>query len=82
MFCIACHQADGRGIPNGPANFVDDKSRLAKSDQDLLQLIAGGNENKGMPPFGSSLTVGQRRAVLAYIRATFGGLPGDADRPK
>jgi mono/diheme cytochrome c family protein/glucose/arabinose dehydrogenase len=82
MFCIACHQADGRGIPNGPANFVDDKSRLAKPDDQLLQIISAGNENKGMPPFGSSLTTGQRRAVLAYIRATFGGEASDPDRGK
>jgi mono/diheme cytochrome c family protein len=82
MFCIACHQADGRGIPNGPANFLEDKSRLAKSDQELLHVITAGNENKGMPPFGSSLTAGQRRAVLAYIRAAFGGGPSDPDRGK
>jgi hypothetical protein len=29
-------------------------------------------ELKGMPPFGAMTTAGQRKAVLAYIRATFG----------
>ncbi|MES2692381.1 MAG: hypothetical protein V4773_02835, partial [Verrucomicrobiota bacterium] len=34
LYCVACHQPDGRGlpVPGGAANFVDDKSRLAKSD--------------------------------------------------
>jgi mono/diheme cytochrome c family protein len=73
MFCVACHQPDGRGIQGGAANFVDDKSRLGKSDAELLAVIEKGNEAKAMPAFGAILTVGQRRAVLAYIRDAFGG---------
>jgi len=73
LYCVACHQPDGRGIPNGAASFVDDPSRLAKTNEQLLQVIADGNESRGMPAFGTSLSVGQRRAVLNYIRATFGG---------
>jgi len=72
MFCVGCHQPDGRGIAGGAANFVDDKSRLAKSDADLLAIIDKGNEAKAMPAFGAILSPGQRRAVLAYIRAAFG----------
>jgi mono/diheme cytochrome c family protein len=72
MFCVACHQPDGRGIQGGAANFVDDKSRLAKPDAELLAVIEKGNEAKAMPAFGSILSVGQRRAVLAYIRSAFG----------
>jgi mono/diheme cytochrome c family protein len=72
MFCVACHQPDGRGIAGGAANFVDDKARLAKSDAELLAVIEKGNEAKAMPAFGAILSVGQRRAVLAYIRETFG----------
>jgi mono/diheme cytochrome c family protein len=72
MFCVACHQPDGRGIQGGAANFVDDKTRLAKADADLLAVIEKGNEAKAMPAFGAILSAGQRRAVLAYIRATFG----------
>lgn len=71
-YCIGCHQPDGRGVVGGAANFVDDKTRLAKSDADLLAVIDKGNEAKAMPPFGVMLNVSQRRSVLAYIRATFG----------
>jgi mono/diheme cytochrome c family protein len=75
LYCLACHQADGRGLPGGAANFVDDKSRLAKSDEALLDIIAKGNEEKGMPAFGSFISLPQRRAALAYIRAKFGEPP-------
>lgn len=72
LYCLACHQADGRGLPGGAANFVDDRSRLAKSDEALLEIIAKGNEEKGMPAFGAFIGPAQRRAALAYIRAKFG----------
>ncbi len=75
LYCVACHQVNGRGIPGGAASFVDDKTRLAKSDEQLLQSIANGIDVKGMPSFGTSLSIGQRRAVLSYIRATFGDSP-------
>lgn len=75
LFCVACHQPDGRGLPGGAANFVDDKSRLAKSDAELMASITEGVETRGMPAFGSSLTPAQRRGVLAYVRAAFGGKP-------
>ncbi len=72
LYCVGCHQPDGRGIQGGVANFVDDKSRLAKPDTQLLETIARGIETKGMPAFGETLSAGQRRAALAYIRAAFG----------
>ncbi len=72
LYCVPCHQPDGRGIPGGAANFRDDKTRLAKSDADLLKVIAGGVDLKGMPAFEAILSAPQRKAVLAYIRATFG----------
>jgi mono/diheme cytochrome c family protein len=72
MFCAACHQADGRGIKGGAADFVGDKTRLAKSDEQLLKSIAEGVEMKGMPAFRATLPKGQQKAVVAYLRAAFG----------
>ena len=71
-YCVGCHQPDGRGVPGGAANFVDDRSRLAKEDAVLLAIIDQGNEAKGMPAFGAILSPIQRRAALAYVRAAFG----------
>jgi len=75
-FCVACHQLDGKGL-NGKlaANFVDDKTRLAKSDTELLGSITNGFKGQvgQMPPWGPVLKPKQRRDVLAYVRQTFGG---------
>lgn len=79
-FCVACHQADGRGggIPGfAAADFVGDKTRLSKTDDVLLATIASGIEAKGMPPFGQVLTKFERRDVLAFIREAFGTKPGE-----
>ncbi|HUR57559.1 MAG TPA: c-type cytochrome [Opitutaceae bacterium] len=81
LFCVACHQPNGKGLPGGAANFVDDKSRLGKPDAQLMESIVKGVEGKGMPAFGASLTKNQQRAALAYIRATFGDV-GAKDVPR
>jgi caa(3)-type oxidase subunit IV len=74
-FCVACHQVDGKGL-NGKmaANFVDDKSRLAKSDDELFKSITNGFKGQvgQMPPWGPVLKPQARRDVLAYVRQHFG----------
>lgn len=82
LFCAACHQVDGRGIKGGAVSFVDDKTRLAKTDAELLKSIASGVETKGMPAFGSTLPKGQQAAVLAYLRAAFGDKPENVSKKK
>jgi caa(3)-type oxidase subunit IV len=73
--CIACHGPDGRG--NGgktAADFVGDRARLAKSDDDLLRVIDGGLTGKigTMPPWRGVITAQEQRDALAYIRQQFG----------
>lgn len=74
-YCVGCHMADGKGN-NGTtaANFVDDASRLAKTDEELLVSIAEGKNGTigAMPPWKGALSEQQRVDVLAYVRATFG----------
>jgi mono/diheme cytochrome c family protein len=82
LFCAACHQTNGHGIKGGAANFVEDKTRLAKTDKELLVSIASGIETKGMPAFGSTLPKGQQQAVLAYLRAAFGDHAANASDEK
>jgi mono/diheme cytochrome c family protein len=72
LYCVGCHQPDGRGIPGGAANFVEDRTRLAKPDHELLRLIEQGNEARAMPAFGAILSPLQRQAVLTYLRSAFG----------
>jgi mono/diheme cytochrome c family protein len=73
-WCVACHQADGRGL-NGTlaADFVGDPSRLAIPDAELLEVIRSGRVGTvgAMPPWGQSLDEQQMVDALAYIQATF-----------
>ncbi len=72
--CATCHQPDGRGM-NGKlaADFVGDKTRLAKPDTVLLNSIENGVPNTAMMAFSSQLNDAERKLVLAYVREAFAG---------
>lgn len=71
--CLACHQADGTGMGGAlGADFVNDTTRLAKTDGELLGTIANGMPGTTMVAWKGILDDQQRRDVLAYIRATYG----------
>jgi caa(3)-type oxidase subunit IV len=74
-YCVACHQADGRGMGGMlAADFIGDPTRLAKSDEQLLTSIRDGVTGKigVMPPWGSALSETQQREALSYVRSQFG----------
>jgi putative membrane protein len=71
--CISCHQADGRGAEGKlAADFVADRTRLAKSDDALVQSILDGVPGTSMVPYGGRLTDAHARDIVAYLRAEFG----------
>jgi len=76
--CIACHGANGKGAIPGVADFTDEGGSLSKSDAELIKNITDGFQNPGsfmaMPPKGGNpgLTEADIKAVLAYLRTTFG----------
>lgn len=70
--CVVCHQADGRGVEGKlAADFVGDRTRLAKSDQALAHSIENGIPKTAMIGFGNQLSPQEIHAVIAYLRATF-----------
>ncbi len=78
--CIACHQADGSGM-NGmlAADFVKDKTRLAKTNEELLTSIRDGiiRDGKVMPPQKDVLSDGDIKDAISYLRKTFGASASD-----
>ncbi len=82
-FCATCHQPDGSGggLPGAPqlaaANFRQrgPEGPLAKSDEQLFQIVTEGAPGKPMPPFGGVLQPDQVRDVIAYLRHAFGEAP-------
>ena len=80
QFCLACHQADGLGVPNlnpplsGTPNVLGNKAYLVevllKGSKGKVE-IDGELYNNAMPP-QAHLTDAQIADVLNYIRNNFG----------
>ena len=71
--CVACHQADGTGMGGAlGADFVNDATRLAKSDAQLYDSVTNGVEGTTMIAWKAILDDQQRADSVAYLRATFG----------
>ncbi len=76
--CVACHGASGEGTFPGAPDFTDSSGVLLKSDSVLIDHISNGFQSEGspmaMPPKGGNPNLSENgiKAVLAYIRETFG----------
>ncbi|MFO0775305.1 MAG: cytochrome c [Nitrospiraceae bacterium] len=75
QYCISCHGDTGRGdgpaalgLSPRPASLIS-ASTSAKSDKDLLQIIAAGKPRTAMQAWNGTLTPEEQRDVLAYIRS-------------
>lgn len=86
--CAACHQPDGRGVPNvfpplAKSDFLmADKSRAIKIVKQGLQgevIVNGAKYNNVMPALG--LTDEQIANVVSFIRNSWGN-KGDAATPE
>jgi mono/diheme cytochrome c family protein len=75
--CATCHGPDGKGSWRAalflvrPGNLSDTARIDARSDQYLFDLIKHGGApigRPGMPAFGSTLTDGDIREIVHYVR--------------
>jgi len=73
--CLDCHGSEGRGdgrnalsLSPRPGNLIS-AATSAKSDQDLLKIIANGRPRTAMPAWEDELSDEDQQAVLAYIRS-------------
>ncbi|MDF2460438.1 MAG: hypothetical protein K0S79_2854 [Nitrospira sp.] len=73
--CAECHGPDGRGdgpkatsLSPRPGNLISAQTS-AKSDQDLLKIIAYGRPRTAMAGWNEQLSLDEQLAVLAYIRS-------------
>jgi len=73
IYCEACHQADGTGMMGMlGADFVNDKTRLAKPNAALMYAIENGVEGTMMEAMGAKVPEQDQKDVISYIRKTFG----------
>lgn len=79
IYCSACHgfSGNGKGVVTlysegySPANLLDDARKTMAAGK-IYSTIANGKINNGliaMPPHKSQLSVSDRWAVVAYVRA-------------
>ena len=78
--CMACHGADGQGLPVGPQkmapSLTDSKVALGKPEV-LALVILNGIQKEGMEyvgmmaPLGAALTDEQLAGVMTYVRNSF-----------
>jgi mono/diheme cytochrome c family protein len=73
--CLDCHGPEGRGdgtraisLSPRPGNLVSAHTS-AKSDQELLKIIANGRPRTAMPAWKDHLSEDEQQAVLAHIRS-------------
>jgi mono/diheme cytochrome c family protein len=73
--CLVCHGPGGRGdgvtapfLSPRPGNLVS-AATSAKSDKDLLKIIANGRARTAMPAWKDQLSEEEQREVLRFIRS-------------
>lgn len=73
--CADCHGQEGRGdgrqassLSPRPGNLISAQTS-ARSDQDLLKIIAKGKPRTAMTGWEERLSAEDQAAVLAYIRS-------------
>jgi mono/diheme cytochrome c family protein len=73
--CLDCHGARGHGdgakapfLSPRPGNLVS-AATSAKSDKDLLKIIANGRARTAMPAWKDHLSEEEQREVLRHIRS-------------
>lgn len=74
IHCLECHGAEGRGdgpraalLAPRPGNLVS-AATSAKTDTELLEIIAEGIPRTAMDGWSHQLSADERRNILAHIR--------------
>ena len=71
--CVVCHGADGTGSATGKALKAPDLHSDEVQKMTVAQMVAQISDGKNnMPPFKNTLTPDQIKAVVGYVRSTFG----------
>jgi len=78
--CVACHQADGKGLP--PAFPPLDGSKVVLGDAaGQIDVVLKGRPGTPMAAFGALLSDADIAAVITYTRNTWSNKTGEAIQP-
>ncbi len=75
--CVACHQANGMGVPNAFPGLAGSKM-VAGPPAAQIAMVLNGKQGTAMQPFGKQLSDTEIAAVITYTRSAWGNKPADA----
>ncbi|WP_413231500.1 cytochrome c oxidase subunit II [Microbulbifer aggregans] len=79
--CVACHQANGQGVPGAFPAIAGSKVATGPMDGHLSMVVNGSSKNPAMQAFGAQLSEVDIAAVITYQRSAFGNNMGDTVQP-
>ena len=79
-FCVACHQANGQGVP-GAFPALAGGVVATGPVEDHLNIVLNGKAGTAMAPFGAQLNDVDLAAVITYERNAWGNDTGDLVQP-
>ena len=79
-FCVACHQANGRGIPGTYPALAGSKIATGPLDAHI-DIVVNGKPGTAMQAFGAQLNAADIAAVISFERNAFGNNTGDIVQP-
>lgn len=79
--CVACHQANGQGIPGTFPAIAGSKIATGPMDGHMSMVVNGSPSNPAMQAFGAQLSEVDLAAVITYQRSAFGNNMGDTVQP-
>jgi cytochrome c oxidase subunit 2 len=78
--CVACHQANGEGMP--PVFPALAGSKVVKGPvDDHINMVLNGKQGTAMQGFASQLSDSELAAVITYKRNSWGNNVGDLVQP-
>jgi len=94
--CAACHQIDGKGVPQLFPSLADSSGARSRDATTLIRIVLRGARSvatkqeptaPGMPSFGHQLNDEQIAAVVSYVRNAWGRpaaaiAPGDVSKAR
>ena len=79
--CVACHQANGQGIPPAFPSLVGQGLTVGPIEQHI-EIVLNGKSGTAMQAFGLQLNAPELAAVITYERNAWGNGMNDMVQPK
>jgi cytochrome c oxidase subunit 2 len=80
--CIACHQANGQGLPPTFPALAGGKTATGSISGAVDIVVNGSKKNPAMAAWKNQLSDVELASVITYVRNSFGNAVGDSVQPK